>query len=77
MIRFPNSALIILTCTSSIGMSQCIFPLLDTASVRPVAFKKSGNNVLDEELTADPYPTWQKLEELVDKGKIRNIGISK
>jgi len=31
---------------------------------------------LDEDLTADPYPTWQKLEELVDKGKIRNIGIS-
>ncbi|KAJ8583337.1 hypothetical protein M405DRAFT_875950 [Rhizopogon salebrosus TDB-379] len=42
----------------------------------PVAFKKDGNNVLDEGLTADPYPTWQKLEELVDKGKIRNIGIS-
>ncbi|KAF8133332.1 NADP-dependent oxidoreductase domain-containing protein, partial [Boletus edulis] len=42
----------------------------------PVAFKRTGNNVLDEELTADPYPTWQKLEELVDKGKIRNIGIS-
>jgi diketogulonate reductase-like aldo/keto reductase len=32
---------------------------------------------MDEDLTADPYPTWQKLEELVDKGKIRNIGISK
>ncbi|KAG9308473.1 NADP-dependent oxidoreductase domain-containing protein [Chiua virens] len=43
----------------------------------PVAFKKAGNNVLDEDLTADPYPTWQKLEELVDKGKIKNIGISK
>lgn len=42
----------------------------------PVAFKKEGNNVIDEDLTADPYPTWQKLEELVDKGKIRNIGIS-
>jgi len=27
-------------------------------------------------LTADPYPTWKKLEELVDKGKVRNIGIS-
>jgi diketogulonate reductase-like aldo/keto reductase len=33
--------------------------------------------VLDEALTANPYPTWKKLEELVDKGKIRNIGISK
>ncbi|KAH8082412.1 NADP-dependent oxidoreductase domain-containing protein [Cristinia sonorae] len=42
----------------------------------PIAFKKDGNNVLDVELTADPYPTWKKLEELVDKGKIRNIGIS-
>ncbi|KAG2127641.1 NADP-dependent oxidoreductase domain-containing protein [Suillus bovinus] len=41
----------------------------------PVAFK-TGTTILDEDLTADPYPTWQKLEELVDKGKIRNIGIS-
>jgi hypothetical protein len=44
---------------------------------RPIAFKKEGTNILDEDLTADPYPTWQRLEELVDKGKIRNIGISK
>ncbi|KAG8214832.1 NADP-dependent oxidoreductase domain-containing protein [Butyriboletus roseoflavus] len=43
----------------------------------PIAFKKDGNNILEEDLTADPYPTWQKLEELVDKGKVRNIGISK
>lgn len=43
---------------------------------RPIAFKKD-ENVLDKELTANPYPTWQKLEELVDKGKVRNIGISK
>ncbi|KAL6300719.1 NADP-dependent oxidoreductase domain-containing protein [Sparassis latifolia] len=42
----------------------------------PVAFKK-GTTTLDPELTANPYPTWQKLEELVDKGKVRNIGISK
>ncbi|KAF9235671.1 NADP-dependent oxidoreductase domain-containing protein [Melanogaster broomeanus] len=42
----------------------------------PVAFKKEGVNVVDEDLTSDPYPTWKKLEELVDKGKIRNIGIS-
>lgn len=33
--------------------------------------------MLDEALTANPYPTWKKLEELVDKGKIRNIGVSK
>lgn len=44
---------------------------------RPIAFKKGTDNVLDEELTANPYPTWKKLEELVDKGKVRNIGVSK
>jgi diketogulonate reductase-like aldo/keto reductase len=47
----------------------------------PVAFKKGefkdGKPVLDLELTNDPYPTWQALEKLVDKGKVRNIGISK
>lgn len=42
----------------------------------PIAFKKGSDQVLDEALTANPYPTWKKLEELVDKGKIRNIGIS-
>ncbi|KIP03998.1 hypothetical protein PHLGIDRAFT_110191 [Phlebiopsis gigantea 11061_1 CR5-6] len=42
----------------------------------PIAFKKEGENVLDIELTANPYPTWKKLEEMVDKGKVRNIGIS-
>ncbi|KAJ3476940.1 hypothetical protein NLI96_g10808 [Meripilus lineatus] len=42
----------------------------------PVAFKKDSDNVLDEELTANPYQTWKKLEEMVDKGKVRNIGIS-
>jgi diketogulonate reductase-like aldo/keto reductase len=46
-------------------------------SSRPIAWKRESNNVLDEDLTANPYPTWQKLEELVEKGKIRNIGISK
>ncbi|EPQ54864.1 hypothetical protein GLOTRDRAFT_111441 [Gloeophyllum trabeum ATCC 11539] len=42
----------------------------------PVAFKKGSNNELDEQLTADPYPTWQALEALVDKGKVKNIGVS-
>ncbi|KAI8986165.1 NADP-dependent oxidoreductase domain-containing protein [Trametes punicea] len=42
----------------------------------PIAFKKGTNNELDKELTADPYPTWKKLEEMVDKGKVRNIGVS-
>ncbi|KZT69576.1 hypothetical protein DAEQUDRAFT_669433 [Daedalea quercina L-15889] len=41
----------------------------------PIALKK-GTYELDEALTADPYPTWEKLEEMVDKGKVRNIGIS-
>ncbi|KAI0917638.1 hypothetical protein AcW1_007203 [Taiwanofungus camphoratus] len=41
----------------------------------PIAFRK-GTTVLDEGLTADPYPTWQALEEVVAKGKVRNIGIS-
>ncbi|KAM6494256.1 NADP-dependent oxidoreductase domain containing protein [Amanita muscaria] len=40
----------------------------------PVAFDKNSN--VDFDLTEDPYPTWQKLEELVEKGKIRNIGPS-
>ncbi|KDQ49217.1 hypothetical protein JAAARDRAFT_43007 [Jaapia argillacea MUCL 33604] len=41
----------------------------------PVAFKKATTNI-DEQLTADPYPTWQKLEEMVAKGKVKNIGVS-
>jgi len=40
----------------------------------PVAFKDGGG--IDLDLTENPYPTWQKLEELVEKGKIRNIGVS-
>ena len=43
----------------------------------PIAFKKGGPPRYDKDLTADPYPTWKKLEELVEKGKIRNIGVSK
>lgn len=51
-------------------------------SRRPIAFEKGpyekeGKIVIDEVLTENPYPTWKKLEELVDKGKIRNIGVSK
>ncbi|GLB38574.1 putative aldo/keto reductase family protein [Lyophyllum shimeji] len=40
----------------------------------PVAQNKDGT--LNKELTENNYPTWQKLEELVAKGKIRNIGVS-
>jgi len=41
-----------------------------------VALHKDGSPY-DKELTNDPYPTWQKLEEMVEKGKVKNIGISK
>ncbi|SJL07117.1 related to aldo/keto reductase family proteins [Armillaria ostoyae] len=41
----------------------------------PLALNKDGS-VYNQELTDDPYPTWKKLEALVDKGKIRNIGVS-
>lgn len=51
------------------------------APCRPIAFKKekgpNGENIYDKELSEDPYPTWQKLEEMVEKGKVKNIGISK
>ncbi|KAF8194217.1 NADP-dependent oxidoreductase domain-containing protein [Pholiota molesta] len=43
----------------------------------PVAFKNNGKEIdVDFELTENPYPTWKKLEEMVEKGKVRNIGIS-
>ena len=46
---------------------------------RPIAFKKDTgkDRVVDDKLTSNPYVTWKQLEELVDKGKVRNIGISK
>ncbi|KAJ7196040.1 Aldo/keto reductase [Mycena pura] len=42
----------------------------------PVAYKKDGTPY-DKELTENPYPTWQKLEQMVEKGKVRNIGVCK
>lgn len=48
----------------------------NNSALRPLALNKDGS-VYNQELTDDPYPTWKKLEELVDKGKIRNIGVSK
>ena len=44
---------------------------------RPIAIKKGTVDVIDKDLMANPYPTWKKLEEMVDKGKVRNIGVSK
>lgn len=49
---------------------------------RPVAILKepyltSGRFVVDKPLSNDMFPTWKKLEELVDKGKIKNIGVCK
>ncbi|KAI0088546.1 NADP-dependent oxidoreductase domain-containing protein [Irpex rosettiformis] len=41
----------------------------------PIAFKK-GTREVDHSLTENVYPTWQALEKLVDKGKVRNIGVS-
>ncbi|CCO31005.1 hypothetical protein BN14_05039 [Rhizoctonia solani AG-1 IB] len=46
----------------------------------PVAFKEPGPNGeirVDHDLTENPLPTWKKLEDLVAKGKVRNIGVSK
>lgn len=40
-----------------------------------MAFGKDGKN--DVALTENPYTTWQKLEEMVEKGKIKNIGVAK
>lgn len=55
--------------------------MLTSAWHRPLAYEKKpgpdGKNIVNTALTTDPYPTWQKLEELVEKGKIRNIGLSK
>ena len=48
---------------------------------RPIASKepyvKEGKIAIDEALAADPYSVPKKLGELADKGRIRNIGLSK
>ena len=49
---------------------------------RPVAILKepyltSGRFIVEKPLSDDMFPTWKKLEELVDKGKIKNIGVCK
>lgn len=52
------------------------------AGFRPVAIVKepyltSGRFVVDKPLSDDMLPTWKKLEELADKGKIKNLGVCK
>ncbi|KAG8714117.1 hypothetical protein FRC09_017987 [Ceratobasidium sp. 395] len=45
----------------------------------PVAFDPPGPNGeirVNHELTENPLPTWKKMEEMVAKGKVRNIGVS-
>ena len=41
----------------------------------PVAMTKDRKVIND--LTENPFPTWQAMERLVEKGKARNIGVSK
>ena len=52
-------------------------PILLKGMARPIAIKKGTTDEIDWDLMANPYPTWKKLEEMVDKGKVRNIGVSK
>ncbi|KZV96490.1 hypothetical protein EXIGLDRAFT_643065 [Exidia glandulosa HHB12029] len=40
----------------------------------PVAQRSDGS--VNTDLTENPYPTWQAMEKLVEKGKARNIGVS-
>ncbi|KAG8721763.1 hypothetical protein FRC08_010395 [Ceratobasidium sp. 394] len=45
----------------------------------PVAFDPPGPGGkirVNHDLTENPLPTWKKLEEMVAKGKVRNIGVS-
>ncbi|SCV73534.1 BQ2448_7460 [Microbotryum intermedium] len=47
----------------------------------PVAFAKgkaeNGKSPkVDEELTRDPMPTWRAMENLIDSGKVKSVGIS-
>jgi hypothetical protein len=52
-------------------------PYLDLYLIHwPVAMDKETGK-LDERLTEHPFKTWKVLEELVKKGKVRNIGVSK
>jgi len=43
----------------------------------PVAHKRGihGGSTTDQELSEDPYPTWQAMERLVESGKAKNIGV--
>ncbi|TDL19880.1 Aldo/keto reductase [Rickenella mellea] len=45
---------------------------------KPRGFPKGpdGKVIVDWELSKDVLPTWRAMESLVDKGKVKNIGIS-
>lgn len=58
-----------------------LIPFLVTLhSSWPVAFGQgkapSGGPVIDQALTADVMPTWRAMEDLVDKGLVKHIGVS-
>jgi diketogulonate reductase-like aldo/keto reductase len=88
--QYPRSGLFITSkLWNTFHAPEDIEPVLDETLARlqtsyldlylihwPVAMDKETEKV-DEYLTEHPFKTWKVLEELVKKGKIRNIGVSK
>jgi len=65
----------ILSTVSQIWVQARAVIMLTIDYAGPLAQDRNGKLIQD--LTENPLPTWKKLEEMVDKGKIRNIGVSK